>query len=141
MWVALRPVHGAASWRQRARGVGCSGSQGPAAASRARRRGGGGSRRRVPLAERRGARVARDSDHALFALPAQLRKKLEQVEREHKDLKRAYFQLSLRQRNQGNEKDGAQVTASEQRGRASGAGLAPHGGAQCARAGGCVARG
>ena len=71
----------------------------------------------------------------------QLRKKLEQVEREHKDLKRAYFQLSLRQRNQGNEKDGAQVTASEQRGRASGAGLAPHGGAQCARAGGCVARG
>jgi hypothetical protein len=36
----------------------------------------------------------------------QLRKKLEQVEREHKDLKRAYFQLSLRQKN---EKEGAQV--------------------------------
>jgi hypothetical protein len=36
----------------------------------------------------------------------QLRKKLEQVEREHKELKRAYFQLSLRQKS---EKDGAQV--------------------------------
>jgi len=36
----------------------------------------------------------------------QLRKKLEQVEKEHKDLKRAYFQLSLRQKN---EKDGGQV--------------------------------
>ena len=40
------------------------------------------------------------------AAARQLRKKLEQVEREHKDLKRAYFQLSLRQKN---EKDGTQT--------------------------------